>query len=99
MSCGGNRFQCGITRFQKHSFTSDKPSNPELHNENQIKLSEMMRMREEQDKGIFQSQPTISKNSISSEILIKENKSENKDTEYTPWSIPSASQNFEYIKK
>lgn len=52
MSCGGNRFQCGIGRFSKFS-TADKPSNQELHNENQKKLSDLMRLREEQDKGNF----------------------------------------------
>lgn len=52
MSCGGNRFQCGIGRFSKFS-TTDKPSNLELHNENKKKLSDLMRLREQQDKGNF----------------------------------------------
>jgi hypothetical protein len=56
MSCGGNRFQCGIGRFNKF-VAADKPSNQELHNENQKKLSDLMRLREEQDKGNFSFQP------------------------------------------
>jgi hypothetical protein len=49
MSCGGTRFQCGINRFQKHSFTTDKPSNQELHNENEKRLSELLNIREQQN--------------------------------------------------
>jgi hypothetical protein len=65
MSCGGgNRFACGITRFDKHKFTPDKPSNQILHNENENKLNELLRLREEQDKGIFA--PVYTNNSISS---------------------------------
>lgn len=56
MSCGGNRFQCGIGRFNKFT-ASDKPSNQQLHNENQKKLSELMQLREQQDKGNFSFQP------------------------------------------
>lgn len=56
MSCGGNRFQCGIGRFNKF-VTADKPSNQQLHNENQKKLSELMQLREQQDKGNFSFQP------------------------------------------
>jgi hypothetical protein len=55
MSCGGgNRFQCGITRFDKHKLTADRPVNQQLHDENQKKLSDLLRLREEQDKGNFQ---------------------------------------------
>jgi len=56
MSCGGNRFSCGIKRLQKPNFAPDRPSNIELHNENESRLSELMRLREEQDKALsFQS--------------------------------------------
>ena len=57
MSCGGHilsGFTCGARRFDKYKFTTDKPSNQVLHQENQKKLSDLLRMREEQDKGIFQ---------------------------------------------
>jgi len=54
MSCGdGNRFSCGLKRFQAHKFTPDRPANQELHNENQKRLNDLLRLREEQDKGIF----------------------------------------------
>lgn len=54
MSCGGgNRFVCGMRRFDKHSFTSDKPSNPELHNDNNKRLQELLNQRALQDKGVF----------------------------------------------
>ena len=43
MSCG-NRFQCGITRYNKHKLTSDKPTNQELHTETQKKLNDMLRI-------------------------------------------------------
>jgi hypothetical protein len=56
MSCeGGNRFVCGMKRFQKHSFEPEKPVNVTLHNENEKKLQDLLRIREEQDKGIFNS--------------------------------------------
>ena len=47
-------FTCGARRFDKYKFTTDKPSNQILHQENQKKLSDLLRLREEQDKGIFQ---------------------------------------------
>ena len=60
MSCG-NRFSCGIKRFQQASFAPNKPTNPELHQENESRLSELMRLREEQDKALsFQPAPTTS---------------------------------------
>ena len=52
MSCGGNTFRCGIGRFNKFS-TADKPNNQHLHSENESKLSALLRLREEQDKGVF----------------------------------------------
>lgn len=52
MSCGGNTFRCGIGRFNKFT-TADKPSNQQLHNENESNLSALLRLREQQDKGIF----------------------------------------------
>ena len=38
MSCG-NRFQCGLRKPSRFSFQPDRPSNPELHNENQKRLN------------------------------------------------------------
>jgi hypothetical protein len=57
MNCGGaNRFSCGITRMAKHkSSLPDRPSNQQLHNDNEKKLDEMLRIREQQNNGIFSS--------------------------------------------
>lgn len=49
MSCG-NRFSCGVKRFQQASFAPNRPTNPELHRENESRLSELLRLREDQDK-------------------------------------------------
>lgn len=46
-------FSCGARRFEKYKFTSDKPSNPILHKENEQKLNDLLRIREEQDKRVF----------------------------------------------
>ena len=67
MSCGGHMlsgFTCGSRRFDKYKFTTDKPSNPVLHQENKNKLSELLRIREEQDKGIFQTLPVFSSTTV-----------------------------------
>jgi hypothetical protein len=85
MSCGGHilsGFSCGSKRFDKYKFTVEKPSNPVLHTENQQKLNEMLRLREEQDKGIFQpiSLPTVSptiSHTVSPIIPIVNNVSQN----------------------
>ena len=54
MSCG-TAFSCGIHRFDKYKFAqNDKPANKELHDENQKKLGELLKLREQQDKGVFQ---------------------------------------------
>ncbi len=75
MSCGGgNRFQCGLKRFQQHSFTPDKPANQVLHDENQKRLSDLLRLREEQDKGIFHQSSTP----INPQL----------ENSYKPWSEP-----------
>lgn len=54
MSCGRS-FSCGIHRFDKYKVAqSDKPANKELHDENEKRLSELLRQREQQDQGVFQ---------------------------------------------
>jgi len=82
MSCGGHilsGFSCGSKRFDKYKFTVEKPSNPVLHTENQQKLNEMLRLREEQDKGIFQpiSMPTVSPIKTLSVVPLFDNVSQN----------------------
>jgi hypothetical protein len=96
MSCGGNRFACGIRRFDKHSFTPDKPINQQLFNENQSRLNDLLKQREAQDKGIFKNdthEPLIQfkKNIKEESNKISDNLDttfdENKNT-YTPWTVP-----------
>jgi hypothetical protein len=62
MSCGTS-FSCGVHRFDKYKFPQhDKPANKVLHHENEKRLHDLMKLREQQDHGIFQSvtlQPVI----------------------------------------
>ena len=54
MSCGTS-FSCGIHRFDKYKFPQhDKPANKVLHDENEKRLHELLRLREQQDQGVFQ---------------------------------------------
>jgi len=54
MSCGTS-FSCGIHRFDKYKFPqNDKPANKVLHDENEKRLSELLKLREQQDQGVFQ---------------------------------------------
>ena len=51
---GCGKFVCGMRRFDKHKVhVADVPSNPGLHNENEKRLADMMKLRAEQDQGIF----------------------------------------------
>jgi hypothetical protein len=80
----GNRFQCGMRRFDKHKVANDKPTNVTMHNEQQQKLSELLRLREAQDKGVFvpiQSAPIVS---------IAPTVSPSSTIMYTPWKTPSS---------
>jgi hypothetical protein len=99
MSCG-NRFQCALRNPSRFSFKPDKPSNPELFNENQKKLNDLLKAREEMDKS-FTSPLTSSSSSSSSinlslvqfdkpveNVLIQSNTIQ--PTQYTPWKVPSA---------
>jgi hypothetical protein len=99
MSCG-NRFQCGITRFQKHSFTPDKPSNQELHNENQKRLSELLKAREEIDKQFLTPNTKLSENSMT--VHRPETFTDvtplTTITSFTPWKTPST-QDFDKKSK
>jgi len=75
-------FICGMRRFDKHKVANDKPNNKELHNEQQQKLSELLRLREEQDKGAF---PSVVHNDA---VIVVEPVVEPKI--YTPWKTPSS---------
>jgi len=95
MSCG-NRFQCGITRFQKHSFTPDKPSNVELHNENQKRLSDLLKAREDIDKQFLTLYPNTKSSDMDNMTVYPPQDTSNNitntvnttinNTTYTPWS-------------
>lgn len=58
--------------------TADRPSNSVLQQEHQNSVSELLRIREEQDKGIFQPIELPGMVSITKE-----------DSIYTPWKTPS----------
>lgn len=75
-------FVCGMRKFDKHKMmASDRPSNNALYQENQKSLSELMRLREEQDKGVYVPVivPTPIKPSTTPVSTIM----------YTPWKTPS----------
>jgi hypothetical protein len=105
MSCG-NRFQCGLSKATRFSFQPDKPSNPELFNENQKKLNDLLKAREQMDKAFSQTTPSNkddSQNKISSmssmvlynvdKVSVAEEINTVESNKYTPWKIPS-SQDF-----
>lgn len=79
------RFVCGMRRFDKHKVNTDQPSNPALHQENQKSLSELIRLREEQDRGTFQ--PIVKEESqiVQTAMPVKD------AAVYTPWKTPSTS--------
>ena len=78
------------------SFQPDKPSNPELHNENQKRLNDLLKAREEIDKHFFTSNTKISETS-SMTIPMSEDftntsllLNDTKNSTFTPWKTPSA---------
>jgi hypothetical protein len=101
MSCG-NRFQCGLSKPTRFSFKPDKPSNPELHNENQKRLNDMLKAREEMDKNYLpintesqikqqeQDQDQEQIVSYSPQVSYVDDDSNDKSM-FTPWKVPSAS--------
>lgn len=88
MSCG-NRFQCGLSKPSRFQFKPDKPSNPELHNENQKRLNDLLKAREDIDKQFFSS-PTKSTELTNISLQISEKTTstsiETINTTYEPWS-------------
>lgn len=84
MSCG-NRFSCGIKRFQQASFAPNRPTNPELHQENESRLSELLRLREEQDKR-FSYAPVETKETMNTptQSTIQPSSNDSSST-YSPW--------------
>lgn len=60
MSCGGTKFVCGMRRFDKHSNSNERPQNQQLHSETEKQLTDLIRIREQQDQGIFSPIPVLS---------------------------------------
>ena len=86
MSCG-NRFQCGLSKPSRFQFKPDKPSNPELHNENQKRLNDLLKAREEIDKQFFTTNPkSTDMNSVSLQIVENTTSTTTNTTTYAPWS-------------
>ena len=103
MSCGGNRFECALRKKSRLSTQPDKPSNLELYNENQKRLSDLIKAREEIDNHFFKpitsAEPIVSQqiNTRSVDCLLEESitvddiEMTNQTTAtYTPWVVPSA---------
>lgn len=93
MSCGdGNRFVCGIKRMAKHAtFAPDKPTNPGLHTENEKRLSELMRLREQQDMGVFEA-PSMLLAPVGGAGTTFD------VPQFTPWTAPSTA-DYNMLKK
>jgi len=69
-----------MRKFDKHKmFASERPTNTALHEENKKSFNELLKQREQQDKGIFVPittfQPVFHAPST--------------ETSYTPWKTPS----------
>lgn len=101
MSCGGNRFECALRKNSRLTTQSDKPSNLELYNENQKRLNELLRAREEIDnqyfKPIASQKPAFNSELIQSVDCLLQESITIDDIEmnptiasYTPWVVPSA---------
>ena len=101
MSCGGNRFECALKRKSRLTTQSDKPkeaygkpSNLELYNENQKRLNELLRAREEIDNQYFK--PIATHEAAPNHELIPQNvdcplqENITVTTIFTPWVVPSA---------
>jgi len=92
MSCG-NRFQCGLKKPSRFQFQPDKPSNPELHNENEKRLSDLLKAREDIDRQFFSKPSESNTNAVytpentNSISILASNDTSNK---FTPWTVPSA---------
>jgi len=76
--------QCGIRRFDKHRQTSERPTDPALHQEQQQRLSALLQERDAQDKGTFTALSSVSNDSL---VVNMEQKVD--VSHYTPWRTPS----------
>jgi len=48
-------FKCGLRRFDGHGTSSYRPTNPEAKKEMETAYQRMMRLRDQQDRGVFSS--------------------------------------------
>jgi len=109
MSCGGNRFECALKRKSRLTTQSDnpkeaygKPSNLELYNENQKRLNDLIKAREEIDNQFFrpidsqgvtatrQLAPRSVDCLLQESITVDDIEMNPTTTTYTPWVVPSA---------
>lgn len=104
MSCG-NRFECALRKNSRLSTQSDRPSNLELYNENQKRLSDLMKAREEIDNHFFRPINSLEQlakphqiNTRTIDCLLQENitvddveinNSLTTKDTFTPWVVPS----------
>jgi len=73
------RFVCGMRKYDQHKMSSsDKPSNAALHSEQEKRLAELIRMREQP----YSAPPNLT-TTITSPI-------EPPQAQFTPWKTPSA---------
>ena len=79
----GNRFVCGMRKYDQHKqFVADRPNNPELFQQNQKSLQELITLREQQDAGQYTTvQPLPSSMNIAPASSMT-------STTYTPWKTP-----------
>jgi hypothetical protein len=79
----GNRFVCGMRKYDQHKqFSADRPANPELFQQQQKSLQDLIALREQQDAGQYtplQAIPSLQHITPSSSIA---------STTYTPWKTP-----------
>lgn len=96
MSCG-NRFQCGLSKPSRFQFKPDKPSNPELHNENQKRLNDLLKAREEIDKQFYSTNPNQKPddiNTVSLQIVDNTTSTTTNTASFAPWSNIQETNNF-----
>jgi hypothetical protein len=74
------KFVCGIRKFDQHKMmASDRTTNQALFQENQKSLNDLIKMREEQDKGTWQ--PIVSTIHVTPAL--------SSDANYTSWRTPT----------
>lgn len=56
MSCS-NPFVCGMRKYDQHKISTNSPNNPALYRENEKQLEDLLRLRQQQDQGIYSAVP------------------------------------------